>query len=1217
MLHLAVDSASSTLSRSHHDPSHNYLATIPKEPLPPPPVLLNLLDPDSNLEFPPTPTSTPSIQPTSSNPFLNDDPDAHQYVDQPSLKTISFSQHTELFPYSPSRAPSSRICPNNEPFQVDIKSEQDIDFEIPELSDTNKTILTSIRRAADRSNRPPAILASDPVDTTKTPAVDPSLPGHATPNISSNTLGKPLERNMQRLQQSLLDNQKRIGKSNPFTVPDAPYLPDNIADLFPTKITIPKLPKPSHPLSLKTILDIFHSQTPTPQASPFMHERSVEAAETNSQLIARFNYDLQCTFEAFPNTIISPGSEFRPPNVLQPLLQGHPFWPKIAHDLEFGATYKFKPSKLPDSARIAENEALIAYGNHSSAKKRPEALISQKDTSHGWAFPVTFECARKIKGGRFGPLGVAQHAGITEKGEITLKDRLAHDQTFSTGAAPSLNKAVDDSDDIELVYGWCIERLLHQIIALRREFPTDRIMVCKFDWGAAYRRINGDGLLAANALTSDVTGDFANILSRLSFGGKPHPAMFSLFSEAACDLCNDLTEVEDWNHEICSSPLQRLMGPPKRLPDDTPFAEAKPLIVDVPAQPKGSVDVYLDDMIQLFLDRQDIIDRASAVVPLVLHLFVRPNHPTDEPIKHTDILAEDKMMAEGSPSEVMRVLGWELDTRRLLLILPKKKYLNWTKSVRRLADPATRKTTFQELESTLGKLIHSSKGIPASRFFLQWTRHYIESLIVAHDAKQRTRNTEDSDTDTSVTSVESTTFLDPRRDTRQRPRPWFRYIIPGYVKEDMNTWVELLQHVHDGVNLNLLTCRTPTNVLLADACPMGMGGYSLKSGRAWQIELDPTIYELAGKAGDMEIDPSLAPKTNLKLSNNLFEFIAQAVTIWLESLYGDIEDLGSILCMLDNSSAIGWMHRSSFAVNQPLHRRVTETLVRLSLQDNFAIHTEHVPGKRNVVADYLSRTFTHQNLDDLTHSVHELFPSQIPRSFRVYQLPPEIVSWISSVAPRRQECSLERSSPATSHPIEPGADGSSTYNSSTSNATPFWTRLKTPKESLQSSLHSSNASETETFAKDGTRVTDLFVQRLSRKPLASWRRLSGVTTGQAPPTSKVATPTTLLSHPLRRDGKTWTHRRSGKRRSHRDTSDTFGVQRAPHYRTPPTPPRRRRRSTTTEVHQPAHQRTTPHDTSPIRSVLATPASWEEDTSSPVEVARTRRSSSEEKPNSSP
>ena len=48
-----------------------------------------------------------------------------------------------------------------------------------------------------------------------------------------------------------------------------------------------------------------------------------------------------------------------------------------------------------------------------------------------------------------------------------------------------------------------------------------------------------------------------------------------------------------------------------------------------------------------------------------------------------------------------------------------------------------------------------------------------------------------------------------------------------------------------------------------------MGGYSIKSGRVWQIPLNPEVYEMTGKADDVSIDDSLATTSDLKLSNNL------------------------------------------------------------------------------------------------------------------------------------------------------------------------------------------------------------------------------------------------------------------------------------------------------------------------------------------------------------
>ena len=112
-------------------------------------------------------------------------------------------------------------------------------------------------------------------------------------------------------------------------------------------------------------------------------------------------------------------------------------------------------------------------------------------------------------------------------------------------------------------------------------------------------------------------------------------------------------------------------------------------------------DVYIDNMIQLFVDCERFIKRAPGIVPLVLHLLVRPSMP-DEPIDRNDILAEDKMKAEGAPSEEMRVLGWIIDTRRLLMRLPFDKFTCWSREIENWIDPKRVYVTFNVLNIPLG-----------------------------------------------------------------------------------------------------------------------------------------------------------------------------------------------------------------------------------------------------------------------------------------------------------------------------------------------------------------------------------------------------------------------------------------------------------------------------------------------------------------------------------
>ena len=983
--------------------------------------------------------------------------------------------------------------------QVDVPNSRATPEDSPQLSSPNRFLLDAVAAAAKTQDEESQFSPNPPSDSSQIPFERPRLEGSPSPNLASDLSGKSLQRNLSRLQDEMVSSEELLGEFDA-TLPlprsglipvdfQDPYLPNDPSRIFTRKIPRPPRSATDVSHSVARIASICNSSVATPQASPFVHQLTLSAAQTNSDLIEEYGFDLQALFDAHPNSTISPGSEFRPIHVIEPLLQHHPFWPLLSSMLFRGASYKFK-NLPPDSDRELENEAILEYGNHSSAVKRPDALrkVSEKDTKFGFSLPITFDCARKIKDGRVGPLGVAQHAGIDEHGDIVIKDRLAHDQSFSLGFSPSLNDLVDDSELPDLVFGWCMNWLIHQIVALRLQFPTDQILICKFDWGSAYRRINGDGTLTASTITTDCSGEFANILTRLSFGGRPHPAMFSVFSEAACDLCNDLTDLDEWHPRICRSPLQDMMGPVCRLDDSVPFNPGMPIAVDVETKPKGYHDVYLDDMMQVFIDNSDNLERSTGIVPLVLHMLVRPVAP-DEPIHRTEILAADKMKAEGAPSETMRVLGWLLDTRRLLMIIPRDKYLGWTKQIKSLIDPERKYWTFDEIESILGKMTHACKGIPLALFYTKRMQAFKTKIIKRYVARHTSSDNETNQPDKGRPSP--------------RPRPWFRYSIPPSIRTDLEIWVKLLEYAHRGVSMNLLTCRIPTNVVIADSCPYGMGGFSIRTGRAWHVALDPEVYAMAHEAEDLADDEATG-SPDPSLSNNLFEFICQVVTIWQECWDGALPTDACVLGLSDSSSATGWMHRSSFGANKPNHQRVSARLTELTLEHRFALHSEHIPGRQNVVTDMLSRSFDCCD-DDLTSQIHSLFPNQIPKNFRICELPNEIKSWISSVAPRLQEFSLDESNRPTKLKTDHGSGGYCTSDSSISTTTPFWTASRPFERDRRSLEPSSNDCETELGAKE---LRGLFERQLSKRPLATWHRSSGISRGQAPATSRAATAST-------------------------------------------------------------------------------------------------------------
>ena len=199
------------------------------------------------------------------------------------------------------------------------------------------------------------------------------------------------------------------------------YLPNDVSKIFSKRLFPPRLQDVTHPLQLSTILSIASDTPPTPKPSPFLHgidDKSVMSNSIhNSQLIAGFDHEMQQVLDSHPGSVISPGSEFRTAEILRPLLSGHPYWSRFEHNIIHGVSYPLTAEEY-EPARLAENEAILAYGNHASGKKHPEALskVLCKDAAKGFSLPITFDCARTIKHSRISPMGVAHQLGIDANG---------------------------------------------------------------------------------------------------------------------------------------------------------------------------------------------------------------------------------------------------------------------------------------------------------------------------------------------------------------------------------------------------------------------------------------------------------------------------------------------------------------------------------------------------------------------------------------------------------------------------------------------------------------------------------------------------------------------------------------------------------------------------------------------------------------------------------
>ena len=154
------------------------------------------------------------------------------------------------------------------------------------------------------------------------------------------------------------------------------------------------------------------------------------------------------------------------------------------------------------------------------------------------------------------------------------------------GLPVSINSRIDMAAYSEMIFGWCLLRIIHLIVSLRLHYPTQRILITKYNHSDAYHRMAHSANAAAQTIS--VAAGLAFIALRLTFGGSPNPPAWTLFSEMVTDLANEISQCEAWDPYLVHSPAQPVVPHPVRLLDTIPIALAAPLGV---ISPRHLVDV--------------------------------------------------------------------------------------------------------------------------------------------------------------------------------------------------------------------------------------------------------------------------------------------------------------------------------------------------------------------------------------------------------------------------------------------------------------------------------------------------------------------------------------------------------------------------------------------------------------------------------------------------
>jgi hypothetical protein len=232
------------------------------------------------------------------------------------------------------------------------------------------------------------------------------------------------------------------------------------------------------------------------------------------------------------------------------------------------------------------------------------------------------------------------------------------------------------------------------------------------------------------------------------------------------DLANKSAVCNEWNPNTLRSPAQPITPIPK-LDTDTgsKFAIAQPTAVAVPVTSTIKTDVFIDDLILVFLDTPTNRTRAPHCVPPAVHTTSQPHAGAAEPLPRRNIPGDAKLVAKGTPNELQIVFGWTLRTRQLLIALPDDKVDAWSQDLQDMLVEG--RTTFGNLQTCIGRLNHTAFVIPLARHFLSRLRDRVK--VKRHKSHSITLSNEEI--------------------------------------YDIRLWVQFLNTAHRGLSMNRITVR--------------------------------------------------------------------------------------------------------------------------------------------------------------------------------------------------------------------------------------------------------------------------------------------------------------------------------------------------------------------------------------------------------------------------
>jgi hypothetical protein len=155
------------------------------------------------------------------------------------------------------------------------------------------------------------------------------------------------------------------------------------------------------------------------------------------------------------------------------------------------------------------------------------------------------------------------------------------------------------------------------------------------------------------------------------------------------------------------------------LDDDIPFGIGRDLVVDIPVDPRGTIDLYIDDYCGLMVDIGDNAIRLERA-PLLALGSAACEVATTEPLPRDDIEARNKLLAEAGLTEIKTFLEWLIDFRRMTIALPDNKFKDYSLAISEMLKRGC--TSHGEMETNIGRWVHLGQIVPTVHHFLSRLR---------------------------------------------------------------------------------------------------------------------------------------------------------------------------------------------------------------------------------------------------------------------------------------------------------------------------------------------------------------------------------------------------------------------------------------------------------------------------------------------------------------